>query len=97
MLHRVFVGVRDLQPTNKRSGNHVIVAIIHQGHMVLKITDVMFEALSGLHLHHGEVIVLKLLSGSILVIESMFYLFETPERVPRERVKPVVGDVFETR
>ena len=39
----------------------------------------MFEALSELHFDREEVIVvlLKLLSGSILVIESLLHLFET--------------------
>jgi len=91
-------GVGDLQPTDECSDNHIIIVVIHQGHLALKITDVMFEALSRLHLDREEVIVvlLKLLSGSVLVIESLLHLFETPERVPRERVEPVIGDTFET-
>jgi len=44
-------GVRDLQPTDERNDNNVIVAVIYQGHSVLEITDLMFEALSELHLN----------------------------------------------
>ena len=29
MLQQVFVGVRDLQPTDEHSGSHVIIAVIH--------------------------------------------------------------------
>jgi len=41
----------------------------------------MFEALFGLHLIREEVIVVlrKLLSGSVLVIEGLLHLFETPK------------------
>ena len=46
----------DLQPTDERSNSHVIIAVIHLSHLALKITDIMFEALSGLHLDHEEVI-----------------------------------------
>ena len=47
----------------------------------MKIIDVIFEALFRLHLDREKVIdvILKLLPGSVLVIESMFHLFETPE------------------
>jgi len=45
-----------MQSIDERSGNHVIIAVIHQGHLALKITDVIFEALSGLHLDREEVI-----------------------------------------
>ena len=71
MLHQVLVKrVGDLQPTDKCGGSHVIVAVIHQAHLVLKVTDVMFEALSGFHLDREEVIafLLQLSSGSVLVI-----------------------------
>ena len=80
-LHQAFVGVGDLQPTDERRGKHVVIAVIHQGHLALKIIDVMFEALFGFHLDHEEVIVilLKLPSESILVIESLLHLFETPK------------------
>jgi len=56
MLHQVFVGVRDLQPTDERSGNHVVIAVIHQSHLALKIIDILHEALSRLHLDGEEVV-----------------------------------------
>ena len=55
MLHQVFVGVGDLQPTDERcSDSHVVIIVIHQSHLALKTTDLMFQALSGLHLDHEE-------------------------------------------
>ena len=80
MLHQVFIeGVGDLQPTDERIDNRIIITVIHHDHFVLNITNVMFEALSFLHLDHEEVIdvLLKILSISVLVIESLLYLFET--------------------
>jgi len=82
MLHQVFVKkMRDLQPTDERSDNHVVIEVIHQGHLALKITNKIFEALSRLYLDCEEVIVILLRpsSGSVLVIESLFHLFETSE------------------
>ena len=78
MLHQVFVEVRDLQPTNERSGSYIVIAVIHQGHSALKITDVMFETLSELHLDREVINVLfELSSGSELVIKTLLHFFET--------------------
>ena len=62
----------------ERNDNHVIIIIL-QGHLSLEITDVMFEALSGLHFDCEEVIavLLKLPSGRVLVIKGPLHLFET--------------------
>ena len=40
-------------------------------------------------------VLLELLLGSLLVIESL-HIFETSERVPRDRVESVIDHVFET-
>ena len=63
------------------SDSHVVIAVIHKDHLALKITNILFEALSRIHLDREKVInvLLKLLSGSILVIESMLHLFEVLE------------------
>jgi len=82
MLHQVFVkGMRDLQPTDEHNGSHIVIEVIHQGNFDFEITDKIFEALSGCHLDGEEVIVILLRpqSGSVLVIESLFHLFETLE------------------
>jgi len=81
MLHQVFIGVGGLQPADEHSGSHSAIAIIHQGHLALEITDVMSEALFGLHFNCKEVIdvLLKLPSGSVLVIEDLPHLFKAPE------------------
>jgi len=81
LLYQVFVGVGDLQPIDEHNDSHVIAVAIHQGHLTLKITDVIFEALSELHLDHEEVIAVlfKLMSGSVLVIENVLHLIEASE------------------
>ena len=57
VFHQLFVeGVGDLQPTNERG--HVVIAVIHQSHLALKITDILFEALFGIHLECEEVVAL---------------------------------------
>ena len=73
--------MEDLQPTDECSGSHIVIAVIHQGHLAFEITDVMFEVLSGLHLDRKEMIIvlLELLLGSILVIESLLHLFKIPK------------------
>ena len=80
MLHQVFVKiVGDLQPAGERNSNHIIIAVIHQGHLALEIIDVVFETLPGIHLDREEVIdiFLQLSSGSILVEEGLLHLFKT--------------------
>jgi len=76
---------------------HVIIAVIHQSHLALKITNVIFEAFSVLHLDCEEVIVipLELPSRSVLVTKSPLYLFKALEWVPLERIEPVIDDAFE--
>ena len=51
----------------------------------------MFEALSSVHLDCEEVVVvlLKLPSGSVLVIESLLHLFEAPETLSWECIELV--------
>jgi len=48
----------------------------------LQLFDVLLEAFSRFHLD-GKVVVVppQLLSGSILVVESLLYLFKVPERL----------------
>ena len=67
-----------MQPTDERRGNHVVIAAIQQSHLALKITDIVFKTLPGLHFDREEVIsiLLQLSSRSVLVIESLFHLFE---------------------
>ena len=81
MLHQVLVeGVSDLQPTDECRSSHAIIVVIHQGYLPLEITDIVFKALSGLHLDRKEVIIvlLQLLLGSVLVVEGILHLFEAP-------------------
>ena len=51
MLHQMLVEeVGDLQPTNECRGSHINIAVIDQVYLALKITDIVFETLHGLHL-----------------------------------------------
>jgi len=82
ILHQVLIeGEGDLQPTDECYGSHVIVAVTHQGHLALKITDIVLESLSRLHLDYEEVIIvfLQLSSGSVLVVEGLLHLFKALE------------------
>ena len=83
--HMLIEGVGDLQLTDEHGGSHIDIAVMHQCYLALKITNIVFEAISGLHLDCEEVVVilLELPSGSILVIESLLQLFEAPERLFR--------------
>ena len=67
--------------------------------MALKITDIVFEALSGLYLDCEEVVdvLLELSLESTLVIESMLHLFEAPESLSRECIEPFIGSALETK
>ena len=57
VFHQLFIeGVCDLQPTNERG--HVVIAVIHQNHLALKITDIVFETLFKIHLECEEVVAL---------------------------------------
>jgi len=72
-----------LQPIDERSDSHVVLVVKHQSHLAPKITDIVFEALSDLHLDCEEVVavLLEIPSGSIPVIESLLHLFDSGEIV----------------
>ena len=90
--------VDNLHPTNERSDGHVIITVIYQSHLTLEITDMLLETLPGLYIDSKEVIAIlpQLPSGSIFVVEDLLHLLEVPERLPRERIEPVIGSAFET-
>ena len=46
----------DLHPIDERSGNYVIIVVIHQSYLALKITNILFKALPRPHLDGQEVI-----------------------------------------
>jgi len=57
----VFVkGVGDLQSTDEHCRCNIFIAVIYQSHLALEITNVMLEALYGLHLDGEEVVVVLL-------------------------------------
>ena len=64
----------------------------------MKITNILFETLPGLHTDGKEAIVFlpRLPSGSILVVESLHHLPKVLKRLSLERIEPVVGSVHET-
>jgi len=82
VFHQMFLEiVGDLQPTDEHDDSHAVIAIIHQSHLALEITDILLEALPRLHFDGDEVVVvlLELPSGSVLVVEDLLHLFEALE------------------
>jgi len=53
-------GIVSLQFGNERGRNNIISTIVNHSHMVMEITDVVFEGLSGLHFDGEEVVVVFL-------------------------------------
>jgi len=61
VFHQMLVeGMGDLQSTDERGGSHFVITVIHQGYLALEITDIVFEALSELHLSCEKVVVVLL-------------------------------------
>ena len=77
----MIVGVVNLQSGNECDCSN-IVTVINHGHLVLKITDIVFEGYSCLHID-GEVVVvsLELLSQGILVEEGITNLLKASKRL----------------
>ena len=73
--------VDNVQPTDECCDSYILIAVIYQGHLTLKVIDIVFDALIGLHLDCEEVIVvlLKLKTRGILVVEGLPHLFEVSE------------------
>ena len=90
--------IGDLQPLDERRDGHVVIAVIHQGHLALEITDIVLKILPRLHPDSEEVIAvfLQLRPRSVLVVKDLLHLSEESERLPQERVEPFIGSAFET-
>ena len=88
ILHKMFVGVGDLHPTDEHGGSYVIVPVIYESHLALKITDILFETLPNFHLDGKEEtdVLSQLLSGSVLVIESLLHHPEITKRFSWEQI-----------
>ena len=57
VFHQVLVDrIDDLQPTSERDGSHIVIIVIHQSHLVMKITDILLENLPRLHFDGEEVV-----------------------------------------
>ena len=57
VFHQVLVDrIDDLQPTSERDGSHIVITVIHQSHLVMKITDILLENLPRLHFDGEEVV-----------------------------------------
>ena len=76
---------------------YVLVTVIYQGHLALEVVDVALQTLPGFHLDREELVTvpLKFPPRSKLVEKCISHVMKVPELVPRERVKPVVGDSLE--
>ena len=67
--------------------------------MTLEVYDVLLEAFSRFHFDGKEVIDVppEFSPESVLVVESLLYLFEVPKRLAWKQIEPVIGGAFETR
>ena len=82
VLHQMFVeGVCDLQPIDEYGSGYVLVIVIYQGHLALKLFDVVLQTLPRFHLYHKEVVVvpMKFPLRSKLVVEYVGRIMEVPE------------------
>ena len=82
VLHQVFIeGIGDLQPADEGDGDHILVAVAYQGHLTLKIFNIIFQALPDFHLNCEEAVVvpLEFPLGSNLVKKSFGHLLEISE------------------
>jgi len=72
ILHQMFVKkVNDLQPTDEGVSGYVLATVVYQGHLVLKVIDIILQALSRFHLDREEMVVvlLEFLSRRKLAVE----------------------------
>ena len=79
--------------------DNVFIAIVHQRHLALEVTDVVFQAFPWFHFHYKEIvfILLELNQRSKLVAEGVCYIFKATEGVLWERVELMVSDSLEAR
>ena len=66
-------------------------------HLTLKIVNIVLQSLSSFHLDCEEVVVvpLEFSPRSKVVVKRIGYFMKILEQIPRERIKPVVGDTLE--
>jgi len=91
-------GVGDLQPLMKAvTATSSLQLYTRQGHLTLEIINIVLHALPGFHLDCEKVVVfpLEFSPRSKLIVKCIGYFMKILERIPRERIKPVVGDPLE--
>ena len=88
LLQMLVKEVINLQPDNEHGCNNIVATVINHDHLILKITDVVLEGLTWLHLDCDEVIVVPLdfLSQGILVEENVANLLKASDRPQREGI-----------
>ena len=74
-------GVSDLQPTNEGGSGYVLVRVVYQGHLTLKVVDIILQALFGFHLGRKDMVVVppKLPPKSKLVVECVSHVMKILE------------------
>ena len=85
ILHQMFVeGIGDLQPLMKTATT--TFSLLYQGHLTLKVVNIVFQTLPSFHLDYEEVIVVPLEFSlrSKLVVKCTCYFMKISERIPRE-------------
>ena len=98
MLDQNFIKlVSEREPTDEDSGGDFIAAIVYRRHLILKASEIAFEALTALHLDGQEVmtVILDLLAGDVLIDEGLVDLIEGVERLWTERIEPVARHSFQ--
>ena len=82
--------MRNLQPADEREHIDIFTAIVHFDELILEVTYVRLDTVTGSHFDGEEVVVLLGLSvGGVLGDERLDYLFKVVERMRRRRVEPI--------
>jgi len=83
-----------LHPTDEGSGGYILITFVFQGHLTLKIVNIVLQDIPSFHLHCEEVVAVPLEFSlrSKMIVKRIDYFMEISERILWERIKQVVGD-----
>ena len=85
--------MRNLQSAEERECRYIFTVVENFGQLALKVTDVRLEVITLPHFDEEEMVVifLGLPVGGVLSEERLGYLFESVQRMRRQRVEPILG------
>ena len=72
-------GVGDLQPTDEGGNGYVLITVVYQGHLTLKVVDVILQALPEFHLDLEEIVVVPLEFSSRSKTSCSSHIMKTPK------------------